>query len=65
VKRALHKLDEFRDIIERKPRLEITEIAGSYLEGLPLGSGAPAFQPAPHSFVDDLAKGPASVALPS
>jgi hypothetical protein len=34
---AFHLLDEFRDIVEGKPRLEITEIAGRDLEGLSPG----------------------------
>jgi hypothetical protein len=38
-------LDELGDIVQGKPRFEITEIAGRYLEGVPLGGGAPAFQP--------------------
>jgi hypothetical protein len=38
-------LDELRDIVQRKPRFEITEIAGRYLKGPPLGGGAPAFHP--------------------
>jgi hypothetical protein len=37
--------DELRDIVQGKPRCEITEIAGRYLEGTPLRGGAPAFQP--------------------
>jgi hypothetical protein len=59
VKRAHHLLDELRDIVQGKPRFEITEIAGVYLEGPPLGGGAPAFQPPAQRLVDDLAKGPA------
>jgi hypothetical protein len=34
--RAFHLLNELRDIVEGKPRLEITEIAGRDLEGLSL-----------------------------
>jgi hypothetical protein len=45
VKRTLQMLDELRDIVQGKPRSEITEIAGRYLEGTPLRGGAPA--PAP------------------
>jgi hypothetical protein len=59
VKRALHMLDELRDIVEAKPRLEITEIAGGHFEGALLGGGAPAFQPPAQRLVDDLAKRPA------
>jgi hypothetical protein len=53
-------LDELRDIVHGEPRFEITEIAGRYLEGPPLGGGAPAFQPPAQRLVDDLAEGPAS-----
>jgi hypothetical protein len=53
-------LDELRDIVQRKPRSEITEIAGRYLEGTPLRGGAPAFQPPSQCLIDDLSKGPAS-----
>jgi hypothetical protein len=60
VKRALHLLDELRDVVEGKPRFEITEIAGRYLEDPPLGGGAPAFQPPAQRLVDDLAERPAS-----
>jgi len=59
MKRALHMLDEFGDIVQGKPRFEITEIARRYLEGPPLGGGPPAFQPAAQCLVDDLAEGPA------
>ena len=45
MKRALHMLDEFGDIVQGKPRFEITEIAGRYLEGPPLGGGASASSP--------------------
>jgi hypothetical protein len=38
VERALHLIDELRDIVQGKPRFEITEIAGRYLEGPSLGS---------------------------
>jgi hypothetical protein len=41
VKRALHLLDELRDVVQRKPWLEIAKIAGRYLEGLPSGGDAP------------------------
>jgi hypothetical protein len=50
-------LDELRDIVEGKPRFEITEVAGRYLEGPPPGGGAPAFQPPAQHPVDDLAAG--------
>jgi hypothetical protein len=36
-------LDELRDLVQRKPRFEITEIAGRYLEDPPPGGAAPAF----------------------
>jgi hypothetical protein len=35
-------LDKLRDIVQGKPRFEITEVAGRYLEGAPLRGGAPA-----------------------
>ena len=60
MERALHVLDELRDIVEGKPRFEITEIAGLYPEGPPLRSGAPAFQPPAQCLVDDIAEGPVS-----
>ena len=59
MKRALHMLDELRDIGQGKPRFEITEIAGRYLEGPPPGGGAPAFQPPAQCLVDDLTERPA------
>jgi hypothetical protein len=46
VERALDLLDEPADIVQGKPWPEITEIAGRYPEGLALGGGAPARQPA-------------------
>ncbi len=52
-------LDELGDIIQGKPRFEITKIAGRHLEGPPLGGGPPAFQTAAQGFVDELAEGPA------
>ena len=42
---SLLMLDEFGDIVQGKPRFEITEIAGSHLEGRPRDRGAAAFQP--------------------
>ncbi len=59
MKRTLHMLDDLRDIVQEKPWFEITEIAGRYLEGPPLGGGAPAFQPPAQRLVDDLAERPA------
>jgi hypothetical protein len=59
VKRALHVLDELRDIVEGEPRFEITEIAGRYLEGPPLRGGAPPFHPPAQCLVDDHAERPA------
>ena len=58
MKRAFYMLDELRDIVQGKPRPEITEVAGRYLEGLPLGGDAPTGQPAAQRLVDDLAEGP-------
>jgi hypothetical protein len=57
VERTLHMLNELRDIVQGKPRFEITEIADRYLEGPPPGGGAPAFQPPAQRLVDDLAEG--------
>ena len=54
MKRALHMLDEFRDIIEGEPGFEIAEVAGRYLEGPPPAGGAPACQPPAQRLVDDL-----------
>jgi hypothetical protein len=62
VKRTFYTLDELRDIVQGKPWLEIAEIAGRYLEVLPLSGDAPARQPAPQRIVDDLAEGPAGAA---
>lgn len=59
MERALHMLDELRDMVQGKPRFEITEIAGRYIEGPPRGGGAPAFQPPAQGLVDDLAERPA------
>ena len=59
-------LDELGDIVQGKPRFEITKIARRYLEGPPPGGGPPAFQPPARRLVDDLAEGPARhVATPS
>ena len=52
-------LDELRDIVQGKPRFEITETAGHHFERLPPGGGAPAFQPPAQRPVDDLAERPA------
>jgi len=60
VKRAFHMLDELGDIVQGKPRFEITEITGPHLEGSPLGGGPPVFQPPAQRVVDDLAERPAS-----
>jgi hypothetical protein len=38
-------LNELGDIVHATLQFEITEVAGRYLEGPPLGGGAPAFQP--------------------
>ena len=54
-------LDELGDIVQREPCLEITEIAGRYLEGPPLGGGAPACQPSAQRLVDDLTERPPGV----
>jgi len=56
VKRALHMFDELSDIVQGKPRFEITKIARRYFEGPPLGGGSPAFQPTAQRLVDDLAE---------
>ena len=50
-------LDELRDIVQAKPRLEIPEITARYLECPPPGGGGPAFQPPAQRLVDDLAEG--------
>ena len=59
MERAFHMLDELRDIVQGKPRFEVAEIAGRYLEGPAPGGGSPAFQPPAQRLVDDLAEGPA------
>ena len=55
MKRALHLFDELRDVVQGKPRFEITEIAGPYLESPPWGDDAPAFQPPAQRLVETLA----------
>ncbi len=42
IKRALHMLDELRDVVEEKPWLQIANIAGRDLERLLLDHGASA-----------------------
>jgi len=59
VQRAFHLLDELGDPIQGKPGLEITEVAGMYLERLALRRNASACQPAAQRLVDDLAEGSA------
>ncbi len=58
MKRALYLLDEFRDIIQGKPGLEFSEIAGGHIKGLTPVRHPPAGQPATQRFVEDLAEGP-------
>lgn len=62
MERALHMLDELRNIVQGKPYLEITKIADGYLEGPPLGGDAPVRQSAAERLVDDLAERPAGAA---
>ena len=57
VKRAFDTLDQLGDIVQRKPLLQIAQIAGSYFEGPPLGGDTLARQPSAQRVVDDLAKG--------
>jgi len=52
-------LDELGDVVQGKPRFEITEIPGPHLEGPLLGGGPPVFQPAAQHLVDGLAERPA------
>ena len=58
MERAFELLDELPDIIQGKSRLEITEIAGRYFEGVGVGRDAPTRQPAAQHLIDDLAEGP-------
>ena len=51
--------DELGDIVQGKPWFGITEIAGPYLKGLPLGGGRSVFQRPAQHLVDDLAERPA------
>jgi hypothetical protein len=51
-------LDELGDPVQGKPGLEIAEITGPYLEGLPLGGDTSARQSAAQRLVDDLAERP-------
>jgi hypothetical protein len=62
VKRALHMLDELRDVVQRKPWLEVAKIAGRYFEALSWRGDAPAGQPPAQCFVDDIAERPAGAA---
>ena len=62
MERALHLLDELRDIVQGEPRLEIAEIADRCLEGPPSGGNSPALQPSAQRLVDDLAEWPACTA---
>jgi hypothetical protein len=62
--RTFHLLDEFRHLIQGKPRLEITEIAGGDLEGLSLSRDAAARQPAAQRLVDALFGGDVSRSVP-
>ena len=62
MERALHLLDELRDIVQGEPWLEIAEIADRCLEGPRPGGNAPALQPSAQRLVDDLAEWPACTA---
>ena len=62
MKGSLYMLDQFRDVVQGKPRPEVAEIAHRYLEGLPRAAGAFVRQPAPERFIDDLAERPAGAA---
>ena len=57
MKRALHLLDEFRDIVQGKPGLEIAEVTSGNFEALPLLCQAPPGKPEAQCLVDDLAEG--------
>jgi hypothetical protein len=62
VKWTLCLLNQFRDVIEGKPRPEISEIVYRYLESLPRAAAVPVRQPAAQRFVDDIAERPAGAA---
>ena len=51
-------VDELGDIVERKARLEVAEIARGDLEGLPPRMGAPVCRALPQRLVDDVPEGP-------
>ena len=46
MKWPFYLLDQFRDIVQGKPRLEVAEMTHRYLEGLPRATSAPLSQPA-------------------
>ena len=57
MQRALDLLDQLCDVVEGKPWLQVSEIAGPYAEGLPQASAASLRQPAPEGLVDHLTEG--------
>jgi hypothetical protein len=59
MKRALHLVDKLSDIVQRKPWLEITEIADRSLEGPRPGGDAPALQTPAQCLVDNFTERPA------
>ena len=62
MKRAFYLLDQLRDVIEGKSRLEVAEVARDDSEWMLPGRGPPARQAAPKHLIDDLAKGPSRTA---
>lgn len=62
MKRPFYLLDQLRDVVQRKPRPEVAEIAHHYLEGLPCTASTLVSQSTAQRFVDDLAKRPAGAA---
>ena len=56
---TFHLLKEIADIVERQPRLEITQIARPYLKWLAWSRRPTASQSATQRFVDDFAERPA------
>ena len=62
MKRALHLLDQFCNIVQGKPWPQVPEIAHVCLEGLPRRADTSIRQAASQSLVDDVAEGPPGAA---
>src|SRR5262245_64230467 len=56
LKRPFYLLDQLRNVVQRKPRPEVAEIAHHYLEGLPWAASTLVSESTAQSFVNELAK---------